>query len=206
MVSIYILKCINSKYYVGRTDDLKFRIDNHFNNKGSFWTQVYKPIKVLKIIKKCTIYDEDKYTIMMMTKYGINNVRGGTFSNFNLNNNEIRVINKMIRNAHDKCFNCGSNHFINNCTTTHIAEIFNALLDNIIRLCNKIDENFNGRIDVKNFLRILLISDSVIFKDIHSSDLNKFIDSNNITDNLIDYYSTSKNIILFLNNNYKSNN
>jgi hypothetical protein len=70
-INIYILKLENNKYYIGRTNNPKFRIENHFNNKGSYWTKKYKPINVIEVINNCDEYDEDKYTIKYMNLYGI---------------------------------------------------------------------------------------------------------------------------------------
>ena len=85
MVYIYVLKLIKGKYYVGKTSNPRFRLDNHFNKNGSEWTRVYKPINIHQIIPDCDDYDEDKYTIKTMEKYGINNVRGaGNTTRFSL--------------------------------------------------------------------------------------------------------------------------
>ena len=50
MVYIYVLKLIKGKYYVGKTSNPKFRLDNHFNKNGSKWTKIYKPINIHQII------------------------------------------------------------------------------------------------------------------------------------------------------------
>ena len=51
-----------------------------------------------------------------MTKYGIDNVRGGSFCQINLNDNQIEVLKSMITSTQDKCFNCNkTGHFINDC-------------------------------------------------------------------------------------------
>lgn len=39
MVYIYILQLEKGKYYVGKTNNPKFRINNHFDSNGSVWTQ-----------------------------------------------------------------------------------------------------------------------------------------------------------------------
>ena len=62
MVFIYTLKLIQGKYYVGKTNNPSFRLDNHFNSNGSAWTMKYKPIELLDLIPNCDKYDEDKYT------------------------------------------------------------------------------------------------------------------------------------------------
>lgn len=66
MVHIYILKLKFNKYYIGKTNNPKFIINNHFNSEASAWTKKYKPVKVIDIIKACDNYDEDKYTLKYM--------------------------------------------------------------------------------------------------------------------------------------------
>ena len=53
MVYVYILKLENGKYYVGKTNNPEYRLNNHFNENGSAWTKKYKPIKILKLIPNC---------------------------------------------------------------------------------------------------------------------------------------------------------
>jgi len=79
MVYIYVLKLQENKYYVGKTNNPSVRIENHLNGNGSSWTKIYKPLKVVDMIPNCDDYDEDKYTQIYMDKYGIDNVRGGSF-------------------------------------------------------------------------------------------------------------------------------
>ena len=76
MVTIYILQLQDNKYYIGKTTQPEIRLESHFNSNGSSWTKKYKPIKVIDLIHDCDDFDEDKYTLKYMQKYGINNVRG----------------------------------------------------------------------------------------------------------------------------------
>ena len=116
MVFIYILQLEKSKYYIGKTTNPSFRLDQHFNSDGSNWTKKYKPLSVIDIVPNCDNYDEDKYTIQLMEKYGINNVRGGSFCEIKLSDTNISTLNQMIRGVTDKCYICGRNdHFANDC-------------------------------------------------------------------------------------------
>jgi len=116
MVFIYVLKLANKKYYIGKTTIPNFRITQHFNNKGAEWTKIYKPLEVVEIISNCDNYDEDKYTRIYMDKYGIENVRGGSFSSIELDEDTVKTLTKMSISTNDKCFKCGkSDHFAKQC-------------------------------------------------------------------------------------------
>ena len=116
MVFIYALRLIKGKYYIGKTNNPGFRLDTHFNTQGSIWTKIYKPIEVCELIPNCDNFDEDKYTIKYMDRYGIKNVRGGTFVSVKLSSSQMNFLEQMINGANNRCFNCGKKgHFANEC-------------------------------------------------------------------------------------------
>lgn len=116
MVHIFILKLQSNKYYVGKTYNSKFQICDH-SLRG--WTRKYSPIQIINIILNCNYYDEDKYTIKYMNKYGIKNVRGGSFKAMTLSTSDIKTIRRMIN--FDKCYKCGQkNHLIRNCDMVEV--------------------------------------------------------------------------------------
>ena len=116
MVFIYALKLENNKYYIGKTNNPSFRIEDHFNSNGSLWTKKYTPIQLVELIPDCDDYDEDKYTIKYMDKYGIENVRGGSFVSIKLDDSTIEHLTRMSDGTNDRCFKCGEvGHFANVC-------------------------------------------------------------------------------------------
>ena len=117
--NIYILKLENNKYYVGKSNDLETRMISHKNGTASMWTKKYKPISVEQIIPNACSYDENKYTIEYMDKYGIDNVRGGLYVTEALDNTQRNDIKKQIWGANDCCTQCGrKGHFVKNCKET----------------------------------------------------------------------------------------
>ena len=116
MVYIYVLKLEKDKYYIGKTNNPSIRIDAHFHENGSAWTKLYNPIKILELIPNCDDYDEDKYTKIYMDKYGIDNVRGGSFVSVKLDKSMIDCLVKMNNGTNNKCFTCGKEgHFSQDC-------------------------------------------------------------------------------------------
>src|SRR5689334_4716798 len=62
--TIYILKCKNDKFYIGKTRHFDSRVFKHSQGNGAYWTKKYKPIEVLEYYENCSPYDEDKYTLI----------------------------------------------------------------------------------------------------------------------------------------------
>ena len=116
MTNIYILKLQSGKYYVGKTDNIDDRIQQHSNGVASSWTKKYKFISVEQIIPNASDFDEDKYTKEYMHKFGIDNVRGGSYVTEELDELQYYTIQKEIWSTKNLCNQCGRNgHFVKNC-------------------------------------------------------------------------------------------
>jgi hypothetical protein len=114
--NIYILKLQGCKYYIGKSENLMKRYHEHLSGKGATWTKKYKPISIEKIIEKVSHFDEDTYTIVYMAKYGIENVRGGTYVSIQLDETQEDALNREIRSAKNYCTECGrKGHFMKDC-------------------------------------------------------------------------------------------
>ena len=118
MISIiYVLKCSNDKYYVGKTNKfVEERFAEHIKGVGSEWTKLYKPIEILESVDMISDFDEDIKTKEYMKKFGIDNVRGGSYSQVNLPKYKIKALNDEMCTANNTCFTCGkSGHFSKYC-------------------------------------------------------------------------------------------
>ena len=114
--NIYILKLADNKYYVGKSKDPEKRFLEHADGNGSTWTAKYEPIEILKVIKDASPFDEDKFVKEYMSKHGIENVRGGSYVKEVLDQKDLNILQKEIRNATDCCTKCGNKgHFVKDC-------------------------------------------------------------------------------------------
>lgn len=146
--NIYILELTENKYYVGKTKKPSNRLNEHFSGNGSAWTKKYPPVKLIDFVENCNSFDEDKYTLQYMNIYGIENVRGGSYTQINLDEHTLSHIQKQLVSANDLCFKCGqSDHFARDCPTNtnicfnckktgHLAR--DCLLNVICHKCHKI--------------------------------------------------------------------
>lgn len=117
---VYVLALENGKYYVGSSKSPYKRIINHFNNQGSQWTKRYKPLEIIEVIPDCDLYDEDKYTRKYMDKFGVDNVRGGSYTTFSFDENTHKHLQREKSFCENKCFKCGeSGHYARDCDEIH---------------------------------------------------------------------------------------
>lgn len=130
MPKIYILKCQNNKFYIGKTSrSVEERIQEHgifastesgltgssSGLTGSAWTRLHKPIQLIDSFEEKSLFDEDNTTKKYMMKYGIQNVRGGSYATIELTKNQILFLKREFRGIRGKCYSCGGNHYISDC-------------------------------------------------------------------------------------------
>jgi predicted GIY-YIG superfamily endonuclease len=114
--TVYVLRLQQGKYYVGKTDDINRRFEQHLSGRGAAWTRKYMPIALEKKIKNAGAFDEDKVTKEYMAKHGIENVRGGTYVSVELDEYQTEVLKQEIWSATDCCTRCGrKGHFVQDC-------------------------------------------------------------------------------------------
>lgn len=131
--TIYILQLNNDKYYVGKTNRLiDDRYKEHLDGIGSFWTKKYKPLSVIKQIENSSPFDEDRYVKEYMAIYGIENVRGGSYNQEELNSETIKFLRNELRTSNNECYKCGStNHFASECDYISIDDYIELFITNL---------------------------------------------------------------------------
>jgi predicted GIY-YIG superfamily endonuclease/Txe/YoeB family toxin of Txe-Axe toxin-antitoxin module len=116
MTIIYVLKCQEDKYYVGKTNhSAEERFQEHLNNPCA-WTRKYPPTDIIHSFESRFEFDEDMTTMEYMKTYGIDNVRGGTYTQVILPKHQYQTLRNQITHVGDKCFRCNQHgHFAKQC-------------------------------------------------------------------------------------------
>ncbi len=115
-MGIYVLKLENHKYYVGRSGNVQDRIEAHIQGNGCEYTKRYKVKKVVEIIETEDLFEEDKVTKKYMSKFGIENVRGGSYSTIELSKEVKDLLRREIYSGTNRCYHCGlEGHYIKDC-------------------------------------------------------------------------------------------
>jgi predicted GIY-YIG superfamily endonuclease len=116
MEYLYVLKLEKSKWYIGKTQDVMKRYQQHSNGYGSAWTSKYSPVSLVESKPITSVHDENNVTKDYMKKYGIEHVRGGSYSQVSLDSHTVTLLNNEFMGNDNKCLSCGlAGHFANKC-------------------------------------------------------------------------------------------
>jgi cellular nucleic acid-binding protein len=92
------------------------RWQQHVAGEGSEWTKMHRPVKYQILKHDASSWDEDRYVEEYMSKYGIDNVRGGVYSTVELSRDKKRFLQEKIWHSNGFCLLCGgSDHWAKEC-------------------------------------------------------------------------------------------
>lgn len=101
---VYAIPLERGNVYVGITQFPVYRLYQHRTGQGAVWTRLYRPVRgysMLRLIPKHVspgVY-EDMYVKLLMQKYGIQAVRGGTYSSVHLESAQVSSIRSELQHA-----------------------------------------------------------------------------------------------------------
>jgi len=73
---VYVWELEEGKFYVGWSENLSRRLDEHLSEEGAIWTKKYKPLSIMEVCRGDKSVEKQK-TLEYMKLKGWENVRGG---------------------------------------------------------------------------------------------------------------------------------
>lgn len=110
---VYVVDLEKGCKYVGITSNPDIRMQEHINGQGSAWTRLHPPAsdKFFKLVEfdeyYMAILEENRLTLELMFRYGIERVRGGIYTKAKLSAGQEDMIACLLRQARCECVNCG---------------------------------------------------------------------------------------------------
>lgn len=152
--NVYILKLVQGKYYVGASQNVLQRYKQHLDGKGAAWTKTFRPIQIEEMFEMVSPFEEDRRLKEYMGKYGIENVRGGSYVRKQLYYEQKYALQQEIRGAYNLCKSCGKEgHFETNCKKPlpYSGTSYNAL-DIYIFTCKECEREFESEKEVSEYV------------------------------------------------------
>jgi len=75
---VYVWELEEGKYYVGYSENLSTRLEQHTVGDGALWTKKYKPVSIVEIVRGGKDVEKSK-TLEYMKLKGFENVRGANW-------------------------------------------------------------------------------------------------------------------------------
>lgn len=91
-VCIYVAQLEHGKFYVGASDDPVKAVVELGEGLGTVWTQIHRPLRILEQHRFKKAEELDKYVKLAMRKYGVENVRGGSWTSLRLSDRDRHAL------------------------------------------------------------------------------------------------------------------
>lgn len=146
MIIVYVFQCDNNKYYIGTSKEGVAKMELPLNDLE--WIKKYPIVNVIDVFPTPYSSIVDKTTILYMKKFGIDNVRGGKYRQFELSDFDKKKIAEFIENNNNVCEKCGSNDH----TFGNGFCLFNVNWSGMTWTCLKCNEQFNTETKIKHHI------------------------------------------------------
>ena len=121
-IFLYTLRLQDNCWYVGTTGVPPARLRQHREGEGSEWTRAHPVLGGFQSLKKLQTsdvearFEEDKQVKVLMNQYGIEAVRGGSYSQVKLCREDVKALSRELWHAQGGCLRCGrKGHWANGC-------------------------------------------------------------------------------------------
>ena len=98
---VFILQLEHGKYFVDCSKDPEKAMQEHVEGLGPLWTRIHRPIDMVKRIPFQRAEELDTYVKAAMRTYGLENVRGGSYSDARLKDSDRHALHRELHSDSD---------------------------------------------------------------------------------------------------------
>ncbi len=136
MSGVYVLELNNNKRYVGMSENIEKRLQEHTSSNGAAFTKRHGVLKRCEVITKqdgsLETWEQNE-TLAQMIKYGINNVRGFQWVNEEISKEQASVIKTLMCGLFSLCNICGKpGHYSSDCVNLNEKAQWMIEINNLI--------------------------------------------------------------------------
>ncbi len=125
MATVYVLKCEQNKYYVGKTLQPLQRVVDHFANRDCEWARRYRPQQVVETKRNVDVMEEDQVVVDYMRRFGIGNVRGGSYDTIQLSDLTLKYLEDEMSAAEERAYQAEFQGHFNPLSTIRRNPLYN---------------------------------------------------------------------------------
>ena len=119
-IGVYVLQTDAGMYYVGKSNDIDARIQEHQSGLGAACLRGHRVQNIAKLLSNGNRDDLESWerneTLERMKIYGIDNVRGWMFTSATLSRDDYQKAFDQVCEKFDLCRRCGrASHFADKC-------------------------------------------------------------------------------------------
>ncbi len=91
--SFFLMELEHGKYFVGASKDPLKTLEEHREGMaGMAWTQIHRPVRLREVVAVSRLSELDDYVRRCMIQWGVEHVRGGSWSDVRLRDKDRRAI------------------------------------------------------------------------------------------------------------------
>jgi predicted GIY-YIG superfamily endonuclease len=98
---VYALELEHNKWFIGASKDPEKALIEHQEGLGPLWTRIHRPLDIAKKIPFQREEDIDKYVKEFMRMKGLENVRGGSYSDARLKDSDRHALHHEMHSESD---------------------------------------------------------------------------------------------------------
>lgn len=90
--AMYVLELEHGKFLVGLSSDPIKAMEEHREGLGGAWTEIHRPVRIRETVPFVKEEELDGHVRIAMRKWGVENVRGGSWSGVRLTDQERQAV------------------------------------------------------------------------------------------------------------------